>query len=387
MQLNLGRKIKNTVRNIAIACMVLLMVCGLASCLHRRTVNSIAYTELGIPTSSRYSESNRARNPWDMVIFEGNLFVGSGDYDRNAGPVDIWVYDITKGEWSNSGTVPDEEVFRFCLINNTLTIPGLDPTEEWSYGNYYAWNNGTWKKHRSIPGGMHNFDMVEYQGMIFCGLGVASGQYPIACSKDGGETFNSVQMYKDNALLDTSGSQCVRVPDLFMLGDTLYATFFYGDNELTYDLYRYVDGVFVFDNTWSQKIHQVKYNNCIISGKVTHGDTMFFTTGYLYATTDMANFTRVTFPDSPNVFDITVCNDKLYALCGLQQEDGTYRVSVWEHDEGKVTDFIELFNFTYDIQPQSIACDGESFYIGMGNYKERHEKNGMVLRVDYEENK
>ena len=373
-------------KKFSVFCILLLILCTLASCTFTRTVDDIVYTELGIPASSRYSEGNRARNPWDMVVLDGKLYVGSGDYDSNAGPVDIWAYDIAHDTWDISGTVPDEEVFRFCVINNTLVTPGIDPTEDWSYGNYYAWNNGTWEKHRNIPGGMHNFDMVEYQGMMFCGLGVASGKYPIACSADGGKTFSAVKMYKDGALLDTSGSQCVRVPDLFVFGDSLYATFFYGDNELTYDLYRYENDSFVFDNHWTQKIHQVKYNNCIISSKVEYQSTMFFTTGYLYATNDMANFIRVTFPESPNVFDLTVCNDKLYALCGLQQDNGSYRVSVWEHDGGEATNFKELFNFTYEVQPQSIAADGGSFYIGMGNYNARHEKNGMVLRIDYESN-
>ena len=374
-------------RKFAAICLVIIMLCGLVSCAHSRTIESIEYTELGIPAASRYSDGNRARVPWDMIILDGKLYVGGGDYDGNAGPVDIWAYDIARGEWYVSGTVPEEEVFRFCIFNDTLIIPGIDPTEDWSYGNYYKLSNENWEKYRNIPGGMHNFDMIEYHGLIFCGLGVSSGQYPIACSDDGGKTFSTVKMYKDGAPLDTSGSQCVRVCDLFLLNDTIYAAFYYGDTELTYDLYRYENGVFVFDNHWIQKINQVKYNNCIISGKVTYKDTVFFTTGYLYATTDMANFTRITFPSSPNVFDVIVSNDKLYALCGQLLEDGSHRVSVWTYNGGEATNFTELFNFTYEVQPQSIACDGDIFYIGMGNYKQNHEKNGMVVRVDYTENK
>lgn len=378
---------KNIFDRIMIVWLLFSVLCWGVSCVPNRIAASIEYVEVGIPASSRYLEGNRARNPWDMVIIDGKLYVGSGDYDSNAGPVDIWVYDIAHDEWLLSGTVAEEEVFRFCTVNGTMIIPGIDPTEDWTYGNYYAWNGNTWEKHRNIPGGMHNFDMVEYDGMIFCGLGVETGEYPIACSTDGGNTFVQVMMYKDGALLDTSGSQCVRAPDLFLFSDTLYATFFYGDTELTYDLYRYENGVFVFDNHWNQKIHQVKYNNCIISGKAEYKGKMFFTTGYLYVTTDMANFTRVTFPERPYVYDLTVCNDKLYALCGLPLENGTYCVSVWMHDGAEATDFAELFNFTYAVQPQSIAADSESFYIGMGNYKAKHEKNGMILRVDYSTNK
>lgn len=149
--------------------------------------NDITYVELGIPTASRYSEGIRARCPWDMIVWNEKLYVGSGDYDSNSGPVDIWRYDTTKGVWENSGTVPDEEISRFCVIGDVLVAPGIDPTEDWTYGNYYKQDGEEWVKVRNISGGMHNFDMVEYNGSIFCGLGVASGEYPVVYSADDGK--------------------------------------------------------------------------------------------------------------------------------------------------------------------------------------------------------
>jgi len=362
---------------------IIVISCCVASCTTHDTIDLITYIEIGIPSCERYLEGVRARNPWDMVIFENKLYIGSGDYDSNAGPVDMWCYDIENSSWSNSGTLPEEEVDRFCLINNTLAVPGIDPQEDWTLGNYYILENEQWVKIRNIKGGMHTFDIVEFDGILFAGLGVSSGEYPIVCSTDGGKTFESIPFQKEGVNIDTSGSKNVRVYDLFVMGSNLYATFMYGDSEITYDLYRYENEVFVFDNQWYGKIHQIKFANNIVSGKAQLGDNIFFTTGYLYATEDMANFTRIVFPDSQTVYDI--CRDEkyLYALCGKVQDDGTYKVSVYRNDGRIITNFHEVFNFVYEIPPLSIASQNGNFYIGMGDTENTHEKNGMILFVEY----
>ena len=71
----------------------------LSSCSAADCVDSISFVELGVPTQSRYSEGVSARSPWDMAIFGDKLYIGSGDYDKNSGPVDMWCYDIKNGTW------------------------------------------------------------------------------------------------------------------------------------------------------------------------------------------------------------------------------------------------------------------------------------------------
>ena len=357
----------------------------LSSCSAADCVDSISFVELGVPTQSRYSEGVSARSPWDMAIFGDKLYIGSGDYDKNSGPVDMWCYDIKNGTWSNSGTLPEEEIDRFCLIDGKLAVPGIDPQEDWSLGNYYVLENEQWVKFRNINGGMHTFDMIEFDGMLFAGLGVSSGSYPIVCSKDGGKTFETIPLQKDGENIDTSGSQNVRVYDLFAFKDKLYATFMYGESEITYDLYRYENGVFVYDNQWYGKIHQIKFTNNIITGKTQFADHMYFTTGYLYATEDMANFTRIAFPDSQTVYDVCKDENYLYALCAIKLDDGKYKVSVYRNDGRILTNFHEIFNFTYDVPPLSIACQDENFFIGMGDTHNVHDKNGMIVYLEYSE--
>ncbi len=361
----------------------ILTIANLASCSTQQTVDSISYVELGIPTAERYKEGISARSPWDMAIFDDKLYIGSGDYDTNSGPVDMWCYDLESETWSNSGTLLEEEIDRFCFIDGKLAVPGIDPQEDWSLGNYYILDNNQWIKYRSISGGLHTFDIVEFNNMIFAGLGVSSGSCPIVCSTDGGKTFNPVPLQKNGKDIQTSDSQKVRVYDLFLFKNTLYAAFMYGDSEITYDLYKYEDGVFEYDNQWYGKIHQIKFTNNIIAGKAAFGDNMFFTTGYLYATEDMRNFTRITFPDSQTVYDICKDEKYLYALCGSEQDEGKYKISVYRNDGKSTTNFHKLFNFVYEVPPLSISCQDESFFIGMGNTNSTHDKNGMILFIEY----
>lgn len=380
----LRKDVKNMKSNhwsaFVICCVALI---SLTSCAMHETIDSIPYVEVGIPSSERYAEGIRARSPWDMAIFDNKLYIGSGDYDANAGPIDMWCYDIENSTWSNSGTLPEEEIDRFCLIDGQLAVPGIDPQEDWTLGNYYVLEGDQWVKRRNIQGGLHTFDIVEFDGMLFAGLGVTSGSYPIVCSKDGGQTFETIPLQKDGENIDTSGSQIVRVYDLFVFKNNLYAAFRYGDSEITYDLYRYENGVFVYDNQWYGKIHQIKFTNTIITGKTQFGDHIFFTTGYLYATEDMANFTRITFPDSQTVYDICKDENYLYALCAGKQDDGKYKVSVYRNDGRTITNFHEIFNFVYEVPPLSMICQKENFFIGMGDTNSNHDKNGMILFVEY----
>lgn len=372
-----------------IRCLMMILcvitIVNMTSCSVTKTIDSITYIELGIPTSERYSEGISARSPWDMAIYDNKLFIGSGDYDTNAGPVDMWCYDIDKNTWFNSGTIPEEEIDRFCVIDNNLIVPGIDPQEDWSLGNYYVLDSNQWVKKRNIKGGLHTFDIIEYDGMLFAGLGVLRGSYPVVCSTDNGVTFENVVFYKDGVKIDTTSSQNVRVYDLFVMKDTLYAVFMYGDFEITYDLYRYENGVFVYDNQWYGKIHQIKFTNNIISGKAQFKDNMFFTTGYLYATENMENFTRIVFPDSQIVYDICTDEKYLYALCANKQEDGKYKVSVYRNDGRIIANFHEMFNFVYEVPPLSIVCQDKNFYIGMGDTGNTNDNNGMILFVEYAE--
>lgn len=349
------------------------------------TANEATYVELGIPSSLQHDKDNRATCPWDLFFYDGILYVGAGDYDKNAGPITVWGYDTAKQKWIETGTLADEEVSKFLLIDGVLTVPGTDPQGDWSYGNYYQLKNGEWITYENVPDGIHMFDMVEYEGALFAGLGVLPGKSPVVRSVDGGESFSPIPLKRDGAILDTSIYQeVVRVYDFFVCGGELYALFIHdATDSLAFDLYRYTEGVFSYVGAIPDSLSFFNITSKLINAKVTFKDRLFFTTGYLYVADDMASLTTVTPPHSMVVYDLLVDGDRLYAL-SVEKDTKDFRVSVSSTETGEAEDFKEEFYFYYSAPPISFEKDGQTFYFGMGDQSKQNENNGMILKVTNE---
>ena len=342
------------------------------------------YVELGIPSSARYETGEMAACPWDLFVYNGILYVGAGDYDKNAGPITVWGYDTNTEKWVDTGTLADEEVAKFLLIGDTLTVPGTDPQGDWSHGNYYQLKDGKWETSENVPDGIHMFDIVEYAGALFAGLGVVPGSSPIVRSLDGGKSFSPVPLKRDGADLDTSAYQeVVRVYDFFLCDGELYALFV-NDAEPTFcfDLFRYAGDAFVYVSDMRAQVSYLKTSHRLINAKVTFKDKLFFTTGYLYTTENMKEIICLEPPHSKVVCDLLVDGDRLYVLSAETTEEGEgYRISVSSTKTGDPDDFKEEFYFYYSAPPLSFAKDGKTFYFGMGSMYEENASNGMILKV------
>lgn len=370
---------KACVRRGLAVCLLLLCL-SLGSC----GLEDAKYTEIESPLFKVYPSMPSARSPHDMILWEGRLYVGAGDYSANTGPIGLWCYEPTGGEWQYEGTVPDEAITRFAILGGTLTAPGTDPTGEWELGNYYVRNGDSWQTLSTIPGGIHNFDMAEYDGKLFAGLGVEAGHFPIACSEDNGQSFYPVEMRRNGIAIETNGNFS-RVYDLFLHGGKLYAAFFQQNQgaDPTYELYRYENGIFVFDNQWYGKLANLTFTSGIVAAKAEFKGRTFFTTGYLYVTADMNSLTQVQFPKNELIADLIVAGDALYVLGSEAQAEGSYRISVWKNESGADTGFRKVVTLPYDAQPLSLAYDGEAFYVGIGNVYAPTEKSGTILRIPY----
>ena len=367
----------------------LILCLSLLSCASEppETVNGIAFSVLGNPAQAAFPEDGVARCPWDMILYGDTLYLGSGDYDKNAGPVPVFSYDTKKGVWHTGEMLPEEEINRFISLDGTLSFTGVDPKEDWSFGNYYTLEDGVWVKNRTLPDGIHNFDLVSYGGMLFAALGVAAGKYPVVCSRDGGEHFEEIVFERDGAPVDTSVYQTIRTHDLILFEDTLYALFTYGDGKLSHDLYRYdgENGIFLFDNEWGSKLTRIKFNHMQITAKESVNDALYLATGRLYATTDMQALTDITPEGVRLACDLYRDGRDLYALCASKDEEsGRFKTSVYKLWDGDTPFFTELFNFLYDVPPISLAVCDDLFYIGMGNTVTASDKNGNVLLVEYD---
>ena len=364
--------------------LLLLLLLGFAACKPSDSDDEpLSVSVLGIPTEARYPDGDAARCAWDMILYEGKIFMGSGDYDKNKGPAEIWSYDPKEAVFTLTGTVPDEEVDRFTLIDGKLTTPGIDPKEDWTLGNYYVYEDGKWVTHRRVPGGIHMFDIVEFDGAIFTGIGVVEGESPIAASFDGGESFRQLSFIKKGETLDTKGRSWIRVYDLFVYEDTLYAALSLEDGERAYELYFYdpEKEAFVFETDLADVFQRAAYKYAKIGEKVIFDGTLFLTTGYLYSTIDMLEFEKTEFPRGVVVTDLYVANDTLYALTSVKDpESGQFKTAVYALTSSDGM-FDLAFEFSYDIPAMSMVVDGSDFYIGMGNGRATHAKNGTLLHV------
>ena len=149
--------------------------------------------KLGNPLAQRYpdgSELHYAQNISDLKAFDGKLYVGHGDWVVDSGPTDIWYYDLQKKEFVKQGQIEDEAADHYRVINGRLYVPGTDPKEDWSLGNFYRLENEQWIKHRTLPGSIHCFDIVGVGDTLFATCTREIKQPPfLLVSSDDGKTW------------------------------------------------------------------------------------------------------------------------------------------------------------------------------------------------------
>lgn len=174
---------------------------------------------IGTPFLNRYPSESKlyARNVWDMIAFNGKLYLGAGNSSNygpstGAGPVPIICYDPESNSFETVFTVDEDQVDVFYNFDNKLYIPGHDPRESWEFGNFYSFSpNGGWQKYRNIPNGIHTYSLVSFGNKLFAGL-ATKNKTSIAISDDGGVTWQPQPL------------ESYRIYDFLVVKNKLYAT-------------------------------------------------------------------------------------------------------------------------------------------------------------------
>ncbi len=347
------------------------------------------YTSLGAPAAAHYPSNYLARCAWDMIIHDGRLYVGCGDYSKNPGDAPVLSCPMDDlGDWRVETVISDEQVGRFIDINGVLTIPGFDPVGAPKYGSYYECYDGEWVQQAILPFGLHNFDIAWFQGRMYAAVGADRGEYPIVYTEDG-ITYHTLPLYKNGQPVDTGNSEVVRSSNLYVLGDDLYADFWYQDEALSrsvFEMYHYnvEEDRFEYIADLKTSTHGGLYSPAYLPlwEKEAVDDKMFLTTGYLYYTTDFEQYTQVTIPNDAVVYDMVEYDGRLYLLTAYET-NGKYQVTVYSTTAANPANLRTEASYTYALMPTAFAVDADHFFIGMGNwYDTGASGNGTILQME-----
>lgn len=315
---------------------------------------------------------------WDLKLFNECLYIGAGDYDNNYTVEQAYRYNINKSIWEECGNIPDEQIGRLLDIDGKLIVPGFDPTGDWSLGNYYELENNFFVTHRTIPNGIHNFDIVKYKDCYFYGLGVPSGNLPVV--KEDNQVFSTVSfLNKDGNTLSTNDFREVRAYDLIVLNDELYA-FIQLDGQKY--VYKYNGEEFVYLSDYTRKIVVGGFGYTPMLDKCVLNDTLYFTTGLLYCTTDMKNLKYISPEGIDYVSDVLVYNKELYILCNTKKDSNNYAVEIFKLNDD--ASFVSVVYIESKFPSMSFEYNGTTFYIGTGDKNANERIQNAILCIKWE---
>lgn len=357
------------------------------NCKYVKFDNNAPVVELG--NIATYEKGNAANYVWDVHIWDGKVYRGAGDYDKNSGDTNFMVFNIAENRWEIAGTATDEAIHTFVEIGGKLYAPGIDSRDSggWSLGNYYVLEDDKWQKVRNVPNGIHCFDMIGFGGKMYLGVGTETVEDTVAVSSDAGKTWSYLPLHNHNGeKFDTSPYEWSRTYSFTEFNGTFYALLqFKKSGATSYDMlvFRYDDGKMVYaaENTISGRVSRNYWQSAFEwNGKC------FIAANGLYAVTDFAKadtHKKIQLPKGEMVSDAILYNNEMYVLGCLFNEDKTCKSVIYKSSTGEEGSFTQVASFDYGARPYSFDYDGSYFYVGTGMTLDAtyNDKVGMLLRV------
>lgn len=345
---------------------------------------------LGNPLLSRYPGNLNIypRNVWDLQAFGNRIYLGSGDSSRNAGPVDVWAYDINRAEFVKESTLAQEQIDGFRVLGRDLYIPGHDPRGGGVEGNYYKLDAGQWTGHLVQHPVVHMYDMLQFGSELFAGISAnggptgAGGAASVLVSPDGGATWQAaaVGYHRVYSLLPLGGK--LFAAKLFIPDET-FQSLPSEDREAWLPLYEYRGGGHFEvrrDITFGSMFPEVPQETAAThTGKIVrqtqYRDSLVYIGGSsfndhqtipfgLFVAERIEQPRRIALPPDVLPWDIVVKNDIVYVLLAGKQTDGSYLVSVLS--SAGLSSWAELFHFRSATFARSFELVDGDFYFGLG---------------------
>lgn len=339
----------------------------------------------GVPSAESYTEKQaKSKVPWDMIIQDGHLYIGGGDYNDNTGPVDIHYMDLSNGQWSISGTLNEEAIGKFIRIDDRIYAPGFDAKGAKSTGNFYWLENGQWHENTSIPNAAHNYDIIKYDNKLLFATGTWNGNHsPVQASDDHGITFYDIPFYKDNInIIEEYNFDYTRVYDFFVSENGLFCIFIpvVSGKSTGYEFYQYIDHAFHFVSAQSDTdIQIIPLKQEPISSEITFEGYTYIAAYHLSRTKDFKTTEKITLPRNEIAIDLLIDNNNLYVLCA-ETENTSCSVRIYRYIYNSF--FYPVASFESENLPISFAKYENRFYIGLGKQGFNDEAIGTIITVE-----
>ncbi len=362
---------------------------------------------LGNPASLRYPDckDEYARNPWSLKAFEGQLYIGLGDDDANAGPVPVYRFSSTAQAFFEETTLPEEKIDRFYVFNGELFIPGDDPMQSWGLGNLYRQHKAqVWQQLRTLPKTIHAHALAQFDGQLFAGVSnqdaapanLHKDRYgsAVAISSDLGQTWK-VQLLAG-----------WRIFDFLIVGGKLYATDIFAGpgvkkwlNErqrtnLHAGVYEYdlagqfkrrpdLGGSVMFPNTLLatkraaviERAVQYGQGSVYIASFSQNQDALPTRVAYIANQLEQGpvDVKRLALPTDAIVWDLFVDKQGIWALFSQALPNGNWLNQVWRSADAE--QWSTVTDFENPAFARSFAKIGETLYFGLGSF------NSKILEI------
>lgn len=345
-----------------------------------------------------FTKSTYAKNVWDMQVYNGRIYLGSGDCGKNAGATPVIYYDSAANKFTTQFTVSEEQIDIYKVLNGKLFIPGTDATESWDFGNFYILENDHWTKLRTIPNANHVWDMAYFNDQLYAATGTTKpGMGEVLASNDMGKTWASQvpQNKRFYAINDWATS-------LLELNNKLYATgTLVIPSSSTSDIFDKFTNLLVTDSTsmlaqpydirllpgvknnylYGIKRQTTIGNNLIYLGVRVAGTNDLWSPDAMYVTTDLTQSRRVVLPAVDALpSDILARGNVVYVLANIKNSNNNYTNVVYKSEDLK--NWTELFRFNTATFARSFEELNGDFYFGLGcSYDFLAPSTGNILKV------
>jgi hypothetical protein len=377
---------RNRWNDLARAIKLGILLCFLGGCSEPPQTTKEITEQLELLGNPFLEKPLMARNVWDMKVFDGQLFLGHGDTVANSGPIKLWRYDTASKQFTNDFTVDDESINSFDVVGNQLVIAGSDPREAWELGNFYRLEDDGWLKHRTIPWGIHAYQVTEFEGKLFIGISTDHLNPSLLSSSDQGATWFDAT---NNQFLDRAFNK------LIVLNQQLYAT-----GLLETGTVKLENGVFVDANIPAQRIAPgITPDAPMIISKLeyfkggvvyTVGKRQMYTTDpdeeryeskakAAFFSSNFQDTVPIPLPENSVPTDILLKDNRVLILTHRKLEVGFENIVIQSSD---ARSWKETLRFSSSSFARSFEFLNAQFYFGLGCYftEQSCDANGEVLR-------